>query len=358
MAGTARGMRTDLFDFDLPAALIAQRPVAPRDAARLLVVRAERAEDRRVGDLPDLLAPDDLLVFNDTRVIPARLEGRRGDARVEVTLHQCESRPDGGARWRAFARPARRLRPGDRIGFGPALAAEVVATGEGGEVMLAFDCVEALLLERLEAHGRMPLPPYIRRPAGGDPRDRQDYQTLFARHPGAVAAPTAALHFTPALMAALAARGIGHAFVTLHVGAGTFLPVRAADTAQHRMHGERFALPPATSEAIARARRAGGRVVAVGTTVLRTLETVADEDGAVAPATGETRLFVTPGHPFRVVDRLLTNFHLPRSTLFMLVAAFAGLARMQAAYAHAIAQRYRFYSYGDACLLERAGKGG
>ena len=200
----------------------------------------------------------------------------------------------------------------------------------------------------------MPLPPYIRRPAGGDPQDRQDYQTLFARHPGAVAAPTAALHFTPALMQALAARGIGHAFVTLHVGAGTFLPVKTEDTAQHRMHAEHFALPPETALAIARARRAGGRVVAVGTTVLRTLETVVDEAGALTPRAGETRLFITPGHRFRVVDRLLTNFHLPRSTLFMLVAAFAGLARMQAAYAHAIAQGYRFYSYGDACLLERA----
>jgi S-adenosylmethionine:tRNA ribosyltransferase-isomerase len=347
-------MRTELFDFDLPAELIAQRPAAPRDAARLLVVGAERQEDRRIAELPELLAPGDLLVFNDTRVIPARLEGRRGAARVEITLHQSESRAGGGACWRAFARPARRLRPGDRISFGPELAAEVVARGEGGEVTLAFDCAEGRLLERLEAQGRMPLPPYIRRPEGGDPQDRQDYQTLFARHPGAVAAPTAALHFTAGLMQTLAARGIQHAFVTLHVGAGTFLPVKPADTAQHRMHAERFALTPETAHAIGRTRRAGGRVVAVGTTVLRTLETVADDNGAVAPGTGETRLFITPGHRFRVVDRLLTNFHLPRSTLFMLVAAFAGLERMQAAYGHAIAHGYRFYSYGDACLLERA----
>ena len=347
-------MRTELFDFDLPPALIAQRPAAPRDAARLLVVARQALLDRQVRDLPALLRPGDLLVFNDTRVIPARLDGRRGTARVEITLHQSESPPGGAARWRAFARPARRLRVGDAVSFAPGLAAAVVAKGAGGEVTLAFDCTEALLLERLDALGRMPLPPYIKRPAGGDAQDREDYQTLFARHPGAVAAPTAALHFTPALMQALAVRGIAHAFVTLHVGAGTFLPVKAADTAQHRMHAERFALPPETAQAIARTRRAGGRVVAVGTTVLRTLETVADEDGAVAPGTGETRLFITPGHRFRVVDRLLTNFHLPRSTLFMLVAAFAGLERMQAAYAHAIAQRYRFYSYGDACLLERA----
>jgi S-adenosylmethionine:tRNA ribosyltransferase-isomerase len=346
-------MRTELFDFDVPAELIAQRPAAPRDAARLLVVGAERREDRRIGDLPELLAPGDLLVFNDTRVIPVRLEGRRGSARVEVTLHRSNGRTDGAACWRAFARPAKRLKAGDRISFGSELTAEVLARGEGGEVTLAFDCAAARLLERLEAHGRMPLPPYIRRTAVGDPQDRQDYQTLFARHPGAVAAPTAALHFTPTLMQALAARGVAHACVTLHVGAGTFLPVKAEDTAQHRMHAERFALPPEAAAAIARTRRAGGRVVAVGTTVLRTLETVADETGAVAPGTGETRLFITPGHGFRVVDRLLTNFHLPRSTLFMLVAAFAGLERMQAAYAHAVAQRYRFYSYGDACLLER-----
>jgi len=349
-------MRTELFDFDLPPELIAQRPAAPRDAARLLVVAEQALVDRQARDLPDLLAPGDLLVFNDTRVIPARLAGRRGEARVEITLHQTLTRPASGACWSAFARPAKRLRVGDEVSFGPGLAAAVVARGEGGEVTLAFDCAPAALLERLEAVGRMPLPPYIKRPKGGDPQDRQDYQTLFARRPGAVAAPTAALHFTPALMQALAARGIEHAFVTLHVGAGTFLPVKAADTAQHRMHGERFWLPPEAALAIARTRRAGRRVVAVGTTVLRTLETVADEAGEVAPGVGETRLFVTPGHRFRVVDRLLTNFHLPRSTLFMLVAAFAGLERMQAAYAHAIAQRYRFYSYGDACLLERAGR--
>jgi S-adenosylmethionine:tRNA ribosyltransferase-isomerase len=347
-------MRTELFDFDLPAGLIAQHPVSPRDAARLLVLAGEQLEDRQVRDLPELLAPRDLLVLNDTRVIPARLLGRRGAAGVAVTLHQAVSRSSGAACWRAFARPARRLRVGDEVSFGPGLAAAVLAKGAGGEVTLAFDCAAPRLLERLEALGQMPLPPYIRRPRAGAPSDRLDYQTLFARHPGAVAAPTAALHFTPALMQALAARGVGHAFLTLHVGAGTFLPVKAEDSSEHQMHAERFELGEDAVAAIARTRAAGGRVVAVGTTVLRTLETVAAADGRLAPAAGETRLFIRPGHRFRVVDRLLTNFHLPRSTLFMLVAAFAGLARMQAAYAHAIAQGYRFYSYGDACLLERA----
>jgi S-adenosylmethionine:tRNA ribosyltransferase-isomerase len=348
-------MRTDLFDFDLPAELIAQHPVTPRDAARLLAVTPHALADRQVRDLPGLLAPGDLLVLNDTRVIPARLSGRRGVAAVEITLHQTLTPPGGAACWRAFARPARRLRAGDAVSFGTDLTAEVLGKQDGGEVTLAFDCSEPVLLQRLEALGRMPLPPYIKRSAD-DPRDRLDYQTLFARHPGAVAAPTAALHFTPALMRALAARGVEHAFVTLHVGAGTFLPVKAADTGQHRMHGERFALGPEAAAALGRARAAGGRVIAVGTTVLRTLETLADEAGAIAPSTGETRLFITPGHRFRAVDRLLTNFHLPRSTLFMLVAAFAGLERMQAAYAHAIAERYRFYSYGDACLLDCSGR--
>jgi S-adenosylmethionine:tRNA ribosyltransferase-isomerase len=357
-------MRTELFDFDLPPELIAQRPAAPRDAARLLVVGERALEDRQVRDLPDLLEPGDLLVFNDTRVIAARLTGRRGAATVEITLHQPESAgsgsefgeaPPAGAvcRWRAFARPARRLRVGDRVQFGAGFEAGVLAKGEDGEVTLDFAGVGGTLPERLDEVGHMPLPPYIKRPAGGDPRDRLDYQTLFARRPGAIAAPTAALHFTPALMAALAGRGIGHAFLTLHVGAGTFLPVKALDTEDHRMHAECFDLGADTVAAIERTRAAGGRVVAVGTTVLRTLEAVAGS-GRLQPAAGETRLFITPGYRFRVVDRLLTNFHLPRSTLFMLVAAFAGLERMRAAYAHAIADRYRFYSYGDACLLTRA----
>jgi S-adenosylmethionine:tRNA ribosyltransferase-isomerase len=360
-------MRTELFDFALPAELIAQRPVAPRDAARLLLVAERGLEDHRVRDLPALLRPGDLLVLNDTKVIPARLSGRRGEAAVEVTLHQPVRRadapdagtgevgPEGAALWRAFARPAKRLRTGDRLRFDAELAAEVLAKGEGGEVMLRFDGTTGALLERLEAVGRMPLPPYIKRPEGGDPRDREDYQTLFARRAGAVAAPTAALHFTAPLMEALAARGIGHAFVTLHVGAGTFLPVKAEHTAEHRMHAEWYEVPRATAERVAATRAAGGRIVAVGTTVLRTLESAAAADGRLAPGAGETRLFITPGHRFKLVDLLLTNFHLPRSTLFMLVAAFAGLERMKAAYAHAIAHGYRFYSYGDACLLEPAG---
>ena len=342
-------MRTELFDFHLPPERIAQHPARPRDAARLLVVRPEGLLDRRVLDLPELLRPVDLLVFNDTRVLPVRLYGRRGAAGVEVTLVRLEA----ATRWRAFAKPARKCRPGDILTFAPDLAAEVVATGEGGEVGLEFRSEPAALRELLERHGAMPLPPYIRRPEGGDPRDREDYQTLFARREGAIAAPTAALHFTPRLMAALSARGVDHAFVTLHVGAGTFLPVKVADARDHVMHAERFEVSAATAQRIDDARAAGGRIVAVGTTVLRTLETIADEAGRVSPCSGETRLFVTPGYRFRAVDLLLTNFHLPRSTLFMLVSAFAGLERMKTAYAHAIAEGYRFYSYGDACLLER-----
>jgi S-adenosylmethionine:tRNA ribosyltransferase-isomerase len=368
-------MRVDLFDFDLPAELVAQHPVRPRDAARLLVIGQAALEDRLMRDLPALLRPGDLVVFNDTRVIPARLLGRRGAAWIEVTLHQ----PVGGAAagldqaepapasaiapqdtavWRAFARPARRCRRGDRLRFGADFEAEVVAKGDGGEITLAFACTPEVLLEWLETCGRMPLPPYIRRPPEGDAQDRADYQTIFARRAGAVAAPTAALHFTPRLMGALAARGIDHACLTLHVGAGTFLPVKVADTGAHRMHAEWYAMAPEAAARINAARAAGGRIVAVGTTVLRTLETVAESDGQVRPAAGETRLFITPGYRFKAVDLLLTNFHLPRSTLFMLVAAFAGLARMRDAYAHAIRTGYRFYSYGDACLLERADAAG
>ena len=343
-------MRIELFDFELPAERIAQRPSVPRDAARLLHVAAGgRLRDSRVRNLPDLLRPGDLLVFNDTRVIPARLAGRRGEAAVEVTLLE----PAEGSCWRALARPARKLRAGDRIDFSDDFAAEVVARGEAGEAVLRFDEPPDLFRTRLERHGAMPLPPYIRRPRGGDTRDREDYQTMFARRDGAVASPTAALHFTPGLVAGLGARGIGFAFVTLHVGAGTFLPVKAEDTREHVMHEERYALEPPAALAIDRARSAGGRIIAVGTTVLRTLESAADERGVLRPGAGATRLFITPGYRFRVVDLLMTNFHLPRSTLFMLVAAFAGLERMHAAYRHAIGAGYRFYSYGDATLLER-----
>ncbi len=340
-------VKTADFDFDLPARLIAQRPAQPRDSARLLVV-GEDLRDAGVGDLPALLEPGDILVFNDTRVIPTRLSGHKGSARVQVTLHQREA--DGV--WRAFARPARKLRPGDRIDFATGFAAQVREKGDGGEVTLDFSISDAELMRALEAHGAMPLPPYIKRPAA-DPRDRVDYQTLFARRDGAVAAPTAALHFTPALMEELAARGVAHAFLTLHVGAGTFLPVKTEDTADHRMHAERGLLSAAAAEAINAAREAGGRVVAVGSTALRLLETAADDDGQITPFEGETDIFMTPGSRFKTVDRLLTNFHLPRSTLFMLVAAFSGLDQMKAAYEHAKAAGYRFYSYGDACLLDR-----
>lgn len=340
-------MRVDDFDFELPRELIATRPAAPRDAARLLEVRPDGLGDHVVRNLPALLAPGDLLVFNDTKVIPARLTGRRGAATVEVTLHK----QDDSTRWRAFARPAKRLRPGDRIVFAEDFSAEVTAKGEAGEVTLRFDRAGGELFAALERHGAMPLPPYMGRDA--DARDRTDYQTLFAARPGAVAAPTAGLHFTPELVATLEARGIGRATVTLHVGAGTFLPVKAEDTRDHVMHSEWGEVDAAAAARIEETRSRGGRIVAVGTTSLRLLESAAAADGRVRPFAGETDIFITPGYRFRAVDLLVTNFHLPRSTLFMLVAAFSGLERMKAAYAHAKAVRYRFYSYGDACLLHR-----
>jgi S-adenosylmethionine:tRNA ribosyltransferase-isomerase len=347
-------MKTDDFDFDLPRDLIAQHPVAPRDAARLLAVGAE-LEDRRLRDLPALLGPGDIMVFNDTRVIPARLFGRRGEAKVEVTLHKQEMGEPARTRWRAFAKPAKRLKPGDRVDFAPGVCATVVER-DGGEVTLEFPLGTAALAAVLERIGAMPLPPYIRRREGPDPRDREDYQTVFAAHGGAVAAPTAGLHFTPALLRSLDDKGIGGATITLHVGAGTFLPVTAEDPRDHRMHAEFGTIGAAAAEAVNAAKAAGGRVVAVGTTALRLLESAADEAGRVHPFCGETGIFILPGYRFRIVDLLLTNFHLPRSTLFMLVSAFAGLARMKAAYEHAKERGYRFYSYGDACLLtpERA----
>jgi S-adenosylmethionine:tRNA ribosyltransferase-isomerase len=340
-------MRVDLFDFDLPPDRIAQRPAQPRDAARLLSVMPSTLDDHSVSDLPNLLRAGDLLVFNDTRVIPARLTGQRGAARVSVTLHQMLAADT----WRVFAKPAKRLRPDDRIDFTPVFSARVIERGPLGDVVLRFDRGGAELIAALHENGAMPLPPYIR---GGvaDAQDRADYQTLFARQEGAVAAPTAALHFTPALMAALKARGIGSAMLTLHVGAGTFLPVKTDDTDDHVMHAEIGVLTAETADAINAARRAGGRIVAVGTTSLRLLESAAGDDGMVRPFAGATAIFITPGYRFKAVDLLLTNFHLPRSTLFMLVSAFAGLEQMKSAYAHAIASGYRFYSYGDCCLLE------
>jgi S-adenosylmethionine:tRNA ribosyltransferase-isomerase len=345
-------MRLSDFDFALPRELIAAHPVRPRDASRLLVVPARGAalQDRAMRDLPALLRAGDLLVLNNTRVIPARLRGRRGEAAIEVTLHKAE----GGGRWRAFARPAKRLRAGQRIAFASDFSARVAEKNEAGEILLDFGVGDAALIAALERHGEMPLPPYIKRPKGGEAGDRADYQTIYAAREGAVAAPTAGLHFTPGLFAALEARGVARTFVTLHVGAGTFLPVKTEDVSKHVMHAEWGEVSPASAAAIAKARARGGRIVAVGTTSLRLLESAADESGAVRAWSGETRLFITPGYTVRTAGMLLTNFHLPRSTLFMLVSAFAGLERMKAAYAHAVAKRYRFFSYGDACLLERA----
>ena len=357
-------MRTDLFDFELPPGRIALRPASPRDTARLLVVRADGTfEDRAARDLPQLLEPGDQIVINDTKVIPATLHGRRiGRAGMEPAIEATLHRRIDGSRWRAFVKPARKLEVGDVVRFGEEgkvcflgqLDASVEAKGEGGEITLSFAFHGPVLDQAIEERGDMPLPPYIasRRPA--DERDRSDYQTLFAREEGSVAAPTAGLHFTDALVEALAARGIGLHNVTLHVGAGTFLPVKAADTADHHMHAEHGVVTAATADALNAAHAAGGRVVAVGSTSLRLIETAAAEDGRLNPFEGETALFITPGYRFRAVDVLLTNFHLPRSTLFMLVAAFAGLDTMRRAYAHAIAADYRFYSYGDACLLFRA----
>jgi S-adenosylmethionine:tRNA ribosyltransferase-isomerase len=339
-------MRVDLFDFELPPERIALRPAAPRDSARLLLVAGETLADHIVRDLPSLLRPGDTLVFNDTKVIPAQLEGRRGEARIGATLHKREGPRD----WRAFVRNARRLREGDRIDFGEGVSALAGERGEDGTVLLSFEGDEPveLLLERA---GRMPLPPYIAGKRAADAKDASDYQTMFARKAGAVAAPTAALHFTPELMDALNAAGVEHETLTLHVGAGTFLPVKADDTDEHKMHAEWGRIDAATADRLNARRAAGGRLIAVGTTSLRLLESAAGEDGRIRPLEGVTSIFITPGYRFRAVDGLLTNFHLPRSTLFMLVSALMGTETMHAAYAHAIASGYRFYSYGDASLL-------
>ncbi|HXF54555.1 MAG TPA: tRNA preQ1(34) S-adenosylmethionine ribosyltransferase-isomerase QueA [Hyphomicrobiaceae bacterium] len=360
-------MRTDLFDFELPQDRIALHPARPRDAARLLVVRPVRGpngreemfEDRIVRDLHGLLEPGDALVLNDTRVIPAALEGVRirGEARAGVAVNLIRRLDE--SRWRALARPGRRLAVGDVIRFGNegrvcllgSLEAQVAAKGDAGEVELTFNLHGAYLDEAIGILGEAPLPPYIalRRPV--EEQDRADYQTVYAERQGAVAAPTAGLHFTSELLERLAARGIERHFVTLHVGGGTFQPVKAEDTSEHRMHSEWGEIAAETAEGLNRVRARGGRIVAVGTTALRLLESAAREDGTIAPFQDETDIFITPGYRFRAVDVLMTNFHLPRSTLFMLVAAFSGLATMRAAYAHAIARGYRFYSYGDACLL-------
>jgi S-adenosylmethionine:tRNA ribosyltransferase-isomerase len=339
-------VRVDLFDFELPADRIALRPASPRDEARLLRLADGALSDHRVRELPALLRRGDMLVFNDTRVIPAQLEGRRGDARIGATLHKRE----GPRAWRAFIRNARRLREGDRVEFGAGVAAVASERGADGAFLLTFEGEEPVetLLERA---GRMPLPPYIAGKRAADARDRDDYQTMFAREDGAVAAPTAALHFTPALMAALGEAGIGQETLTLHVGAGTFLPVKADDTADHIMHAEWGRIAADTAVRLNTARAAGGRIIPVGTTSLRLLESAADESGTIHAFEGDTAIFITPGYRFRAVDGLITNFHLPRSTLFMLVSALMGVEAMQTAYAHAIGGGYRFYSYGDASLM-------
>lgn len=340
-------MRVDLFDFELPPERIALRPARPRDAARMLLAKGDGTlADHVVRDLPALLRAGDVLVFNDTRVIPAQLEGRRGEAKIGATLHK---RIDL-RRWQAFVRNAKRLREGDVIDFGAGVSGTAEQRHDDGSWTLFFpgdEPVEVLL----ERAGRMPLPPYIAGKRPTDEEDRRDYQTMFAARDGAVAAPTAALHFTDGLMAALARAGIAHETLTLHVGAGTFLPVKAQDTADHRMHAEWGRIEADTADRLNRARAADGRVIAVGTTSLRLLESAAGEDNVIRPFAGDTSIFITPGYRFRAIDGLMTNFHLPRSTLFMLVSALMGLETMQAAYAHAIASAYRFYSYGDSSLL-------
>ncbi|MES2988555.1 MAG: tRNA preQ1(34) S-adenosylmethionine ribosyltransferase-isomerase QueA [Pseudomonadota bacterium] len=339
-------MNVDLFDFELPAERIALRPASPRDSARMLVVEGGAMRDALVSDLPTALRSGDCLVFNDTRVIPAQLEGLRGAAKIGATLHKRE----GPRRWRAFIRGAKKLRNGDAVDFGEGVTATASDRGEDGSFALDFagDEPVELLLHRC---GRMPLPPYIASKRPTDARDADDYQTMFASEPGAVAAPTAALHFTPDLISALESAGIQHATLTLHVGAGTFLPVKAEDTAQHKMHAEWGRIDVATADRLNAVRASGSRVIAVGTTSLRLIESATGDDDVIRPFEGDTAIFITPGYRFKGIDGLITNFHLPRSTLFMLVSALIGLDGMQAAYAHAIADEYRFYSYGDASLL-------
>lgn len=339
-------MRVADFDFELPAERIALRPARPRDSARLLMVECRNITDHHIFELPDLLRPGDVLVFNDTKVIPAQLEGRRGEARIGATLHKREGRRE----WQAFLRNSKRVRPGDAIDFGEGVSASIVEKGEDGSALISFHGEEPveLLLERA---GRMPLPPYIASRREIDEADRDDYQTMFAREEGAVAAPTAALHFTRELLEVLDARGIGRETLTLHVGAGTFLPVKSERIEDHQMHAEWGRIEPETAERLNSVRRSGGRLVAVGTTSLRLLESATENDGMIRPFEGDTAIFITPGYRFKAIDGLITNFHLPRSTLFMLVSALMGLDVMKAAYAHAIEAGYRFYSYGDASLL-------
>jgi S-adenosylmethionine:tRNA ribosyltransferase-isomerase len=356
-------MRTDLFDFELPAGHIALRPASPRDSALMLIVQPDGVlRDRTVADLPLLLAPGDQLVVNDTKVISAQLKGRRIGRPTEPKIEATLIKRLDGSRWQALVKPARKLSQGDVVRFGNEgrvcllghLDAEVEHKGDDGEITLSFSFHGPALDQAIADLGNPPLPPYIAGKRAPDERDAADYQTMFAANEGAVAAPTAGLHFTSELETALRQRGIGIHRITLHVGPGTFLPVKAEDTAGHRMHSEWGSISSATADALNAARANGGRVIAVGTTSLRLLESATAEDGTIEPFTGDTAIFITPGYRFRAVDILLTNFHLPRSTLFMLVSAFSGLDTMKRAYAHAIEHGYRFYSYGDACLLFRA----
>lgn len=342
-------MKVADFDFDLPADRIAVRPAVPRESAKLLRITADGLADFTVGDLPALLRRGDLLVLNDTKVIPARLEGQIGEGRVELNLIRALDLRT----WEGLARPGKRFRPGAIVRFGDILSATVRAKDPEGTITLEFDCAGADLMAALDRVGTMPLPPYIARKRPPDAQDRTDYQPVFAAKEGAVAAPTASLHLTPELLSTLEAMGVGKAMVTLHVGAGTFLPVKVDDTSDHRMHAEWGEVTAAAAEAINQARREGRRVIAVGTTALRLIESAAGPDGRLRPFADWTDIFITPGYRFRAVDVLMTNFHLPKSTLFMLVSALAGTARMKAAYAHAVEAGYRFYSYGDASLIDR-----
>jgi S-adenosylmethionine:tRNA ribosyltransferase-isomerase len=360
--GGSNIMRTDLFDFDLPAKRVALRPAHPRDSARMLVVESGALRDQVISDLPQWLEPGDQLVVNDTKVIAAQLKGRRIGRETEPKIEATLIKRLDGSRWQALVKPAKKLVAGDRIRFGNEgkvcllghLDAEVETKSSEGEVTLSFSFHGPTLDQAIADLGSPPLPPYIASKRTPDEQDASDYQTMFAAKEGAVAAPTAGLHFTPALEQALRERGVGIVSVTLHVGAGTFLPVKVEDTADHKMHAEWGTISSETAERLNTARKNGGRIVAVGTTSLRLLESAAAADGTIQPFAAETAIFITPGYRFRAIDILLTNFHLPRSTLFMLVSAFSGLETIKQAYAHAIAEGYRFYSYGDACLLFRA----
>lgn len=354
-----RSMRVDDFDFDLPESRIALRPASPRDAARLLHVDGAALGDFEVRDLPRLLKAGDLLVLNDTRVIPAQLQGKRaargsdGDVTVDATLiRRLDGDPELGARWKAFVRPAKRVKPGDKLTFSEVLSAEVEGR-DGAEAILRFNWGGSAFDRALAETGAPPLPPYIARKRKVTPDDAAAYQTTYATEPGSIAAPTAGLHFTPQLFEKLSEAGVETETITLHVGAGTFLPVTAADTRDHLMHSEWGEITSGQAARINAARVAGRRIVAVGTTSLRLLESASTEAGLIEPFASETDIFITPGYRFKAVDALLTNFHLPRSTLFMLVCAFAGTSTMKRAYTEAMDRHYRFYSYGDACLLER-----